>query len=774
MHFQAFQDHYAFSKKGHLIAANDVANIIIPLSLAKVKKKLDIAHSLTAKLNKFSQEMRDMHMGSIYVQMLSSIANTRLEFANNKFETISFHLAQTRQFKHSIVFDQLAKRHQENKLDTWFPSNAIQFPGSRNGLPNFDGLDRRSLETKDDNSEAPSKSVEVTSSAEITAAPPITGPQAPNPIPTTKPPGVMDLSKLAGIVEEEEDPATGSEPASEETNANTRDTQPAIEASQPASQDPIAPQIPTPAVNDSVDPLDEDFLNIYSDQYLNSQGNFNKRSVTGSVNQDLDETLSRDKRQIVIGMVTALLTSIGVSSAFGAIDANQINVIKQEVSGIGQKQKLIIHELSLDSHNIMLNRHHLNNLEQLTLKIGKLVTKQHYEQHGMLVYVLMTAEFDRIEHELNHFVAVLEAATNKNFYLGTLTQNGATEVFEQIKGLSEQKGLTPIISSPQQLSQMETTYYFAPHGISLIVEVPLVSDSNTFELYEFKAIPIKLGSEAFVKIEPAEKYLAIGEPDGMKGYAQYIELSLMDLEKCRKLGSVRLCPDLRVIRRPQNPSCLYSLWILDHQSAKDSCVITAHSNNEDQVAPLGNDLFAYYSAAPSTYQYVCTNNSMSIGPPQIHGVAEIKVPKDCFVQTSSFKLHRQNSISVKAPPKLRRWTLPVMSFLENQTQVQDVMHALDVLEHTKGLPKVDQSTIKKLKDMNKPYYYRPVPTITFVLATLAFMLVSIFLAYFLFKNYRRNRDARRAKDPEVRFRSLLQDEANLDYLETLLAKRTET
>ena len=98
------------------------------------------------------------------------------------------------------------------------------------------------------------------------------------------------------------------------------------------------------------------------------------------------------------------------------------------------------------------------------------------------MYTLIDAEFDKINDALTQYINIVESASNNDFHPAVLSSEGAISVFEQIRGQAELQGLLPVINTPQQLSQMKTHFSYTPKGIEIVIDVPLISPDNVFEL----------------------------------------------------------------------------------------------------------------------------------------------------------------------------------------------------------------------------------------------------------------------------------------------------
>ena len=484
-----------------------------------------------------------------------------------------------------------------------------------------------------------------------------------------------------------------------------------------------------------------------------------------------NNVLKRTKR-FLTGLVISLLTSIGVGSIFGAVTATQVSTLKTGVDELGSRQNLIITQLEKGSQEIMTNRNMIDGLTSLTSKLAKFTSVQHFEANGMLMYVLMTAEYARINDALNQYTQIVEASTNHRFHPSILTQHSGVSAFEEIKAIAETKGLVPIIQNAQQMSQLHTHFYFTPTGLTLVIEIPLCSEHNTFTLQKFDALPLQLGNEVYIKLVPDYPLIGIGEPD-ITGHAKYVELSWLDLARCQKLGRTYLCSEQRIVNRPNAQSFLYALYNSDHRAAQHSCRINLKGKNHDQVVAVGHDEFAYYSTHPSTYRYLCENGTIISGM-QLMGISNIQVPRSCKVETSSYILHRQSDLYREAAPKQFRWTLPALSFLQNDTSITDINSAVKAIESSKGTPPIDPEFIKEFKRLNQPFYMDSFPTTTFTVAAISLLLILCMIMIVVYKNYKASKEMHNLKDPNYRFKQLLKEESNIDYLEQLITKRLST
>ena len=805
-------NHYLFKPLGHVIISHNHAHVTIPLTLTKIRQKLVAAHGFSKMLLKLTKKGRfkDGSEGALVLKALSSATDSRYEIINNMYESAIFYGTENKMSDTELTFKDLVTRNRKS-LETFLPTSKVasrNFPAqsSQNAMNTIlnqrrsmnDGVRTinprtrqgpsappvppvpppappKTVEDVDPDPEGesdpetepePEGSVEPEDNSEAETRPEPNDNQSSNNViqdtttkststtttTTTRPPGHLDLGNLYG-----QEPVNNIDP-----NAVTEDNTTVVteEEEQLFNNDP------------------ENFPNRFTTPIQDLPNARETRSVSKRSAYSIDRVkgfgvavLHRTRRQLAMigGAVLSLLGSIGVSTAFGAYDANQIGQIKGTVNDVSRRQELMIHQLEVDSDAIMMNRHKLQSLENLTIKLGEFATTTHFQIHGMTVFMLVNAEFDRIEDELSRFLFAIEAAQSHRLHSGVLSQRGGIETFERVKSMAQARGLVPVISNPQQLSQMETHFYYVENGVRLVVEVPLCSNSDTFYLYQFLPLPVQLSTEAYVRIAPEQQILAVGEVN-IHGRAPYIEMSLLDLAQCRRLGRTYMCSEQRVVHKSSGQTCLYALYVADRNAAVKACRVLIEGQGQDHVVPIEHDKFTYFSAHASTYRYRCQNSSMIVGS-QLQDITQIQVPVNCRAETSSFILHRQNDLFMEVKPQQFSYSLPILDFLARDTRITDVITAVQVMRATPGAPEIDQETIQRIKESKKPEYLNPIPMTSILASALALIMASILVCVCCYAKRQEANEVRQRTDYNLRFKNLIRGEGNLEALENLLTNR---
>ena len=416
-------------------------------------------------------------------------------------------------------------------------------------------------------------------------------------------------------------------------------------------------------------------------------------------------TLNRKTRQAFLSLVFGVLALVGVTTIYGGVTSSQIKSVQSEVNNLVSKQAIIVAQLSHNSKEILVNRAFSEGLKNLTIKLTKFVTQEHFITHGLVMYTLIDAEFDKITDAIDQYIDIVESASNNDLHPAVLSSAGAISVHEQIRGQAKLQNLRPIINTPQQLSQMKTHFTYTSQGIEIIVDVPLISPDNVFELQKFNPIPISLSSKAYVQLVSDFPIVGLGKKD-VNHRSLFIEMSFADLDQCERLGDLFLCTRQRIVKKSNAPSCIYSLYYSDHERAEHSCQINLKGHKHDQSVDTGPNSFVYYSTQSSVSTITCQNHSVSHHQ-KLKGLSEINVPSRCKAETSQFVLYPQSELYQEGPHKSFTWSSnPSLALLANDTSVVELEDALEVASKTPGAPPLHPESFRRLQELRKPFYQR--------------------------------------------------------------------
>ena len=346
----------------------------------------------------------------------------------------------------------------------------------------------------------------------------------------------------------------------------------------------------------------------------------------------------------------------------------------------------------------------------------------------------------------------------------------SNSAFNQVKSDAAKRNLVPVIQTPQQLSQMHTSFSYTKTGITLLVEIPLISKGSTFVLHQYHPMPISLNENAYVQLLSNVPIVGLGEPD-LNGKPLFIELTHSDLSQCNHFSDkVYLCTQQRQVKRPDYPSCVYSLFHNDHRSAEHTCLMNLKAHSHDHALAVGKNEFLYFSNESQTYYIVCQNNTQS-SHQKLKGMSKVIVPSGCRLESSQFILYPQSDFEIPVKHEVHSWSNPTLSLIAKDANVNTLDKAIKALDDVKGAPPLDPASYSRFKELNRPFYHQyPVSFTSMIVASIAFLLITFLITIWVYKNYKANRRITKRQSAKYRGGKFMSNLENIAFLENLKAK----
>ena len=691
--------------------------------------------------------MGDTSLGGLQLNSLSYSCDKRYQILNSHFETSSFFYSRDHEYDANLLFKRLEQR--SIPIDFIIPDFTLAHPRFLKSSPNAVFLTKKALQSPDDNL---TKSEEETEEEDDGSG------------------ENQEEAEVEPEAEAEAEPAAGDEPESEEDPAEREAAEKAY------AEGDLSWKHFFEGANGTIKPDENDFDNPF-EILEDNPGSLLKRSVTSHESFPLHyaDILNHEKskRQVIMSILAAIGVSVGVNSLFGGEQASHLSSLDSDVQNLAAKQNTIIAQLEHNAESIMVNRAMSEGLKNLTVKTARFVQSEHFLTHGILLYTLIQSEFDRIEDALQTHISIIESAQNHNFHPSILSYDGSVSAFEQVKSDAAKRGLVPVIQTPQQLSQMHTSFTYTKQGINLLVDIPLLSKDSTFVLHQYHPLPISLSESAYVQLKSEVPIVGIGKTD-MNGKPQFIELSYSDLAQCNHFSDkVFLCTRERKVNRPNHPSCVYSLFLNDHKAAEHTCLMNLKAHSHDHALAVGKNEFIYFSNQSTTYYIVCQNNTQS-SHQKLRGSSKVIVPTGCRLESSEFILYPQSDFEIPLKYELYSWSNPTLSLIANDSNVNTLDEAIAALDKIKGAPALDPDSWRRFQRLNQPFYHRyPVSFSSMIIAGLAFALVLFVITLWVYKNYKTNQKLTRNENPKYRKDKFFEKVENIAFLERMKAKEDE-
>ncbi len=140
---------------------------------------------------------------------------------------------------------------------------------------------------------------------------------------------------------------------------------------------------------------------------------------------------------------------------------------------------------------------------------------------------------------MHHHENVVKSPQHHRLAPGALPHNVLDEILNYTLSVAKRKNMVSFVNYASDLFQVDVSHLFDPKTLqfTLILHIPLVSNANLLELYEFLPLPIHFNFSSNVSITPdvgQNNLLAIG-------HSKYFQtISSSDLHSCLHLGDTFL------------------------------------------------------------------------------------------------------------------------------------------------------------------------------------------------------------------------------------------
>ncbi len=208
----------------------------------------------------------------------------------------------------------------------------------------------------------------------------------------------------------------------------------------------------------------------------------------------------RPKHFIALGIAIA-------AAALSSYNAYRITELNNEISALKSKTDLLVDI----SH---LHEAHLHHLEEKTDGTSKLLP------YLLKLNVWFTTKItDAVEKKfqsvVHHHENVIKSAQHHRLAPGALPHDVLDKILYHTLSVAKKRNMVSFVNYALDLFQVEVSHLYDPKTLqfTLIEHIPLVSNANLLELYEFLPLPIHFNFSANVSITPdvgQNNLLAIG------------------------------------------------------------------------------------------------------------------------------------------------------------------------------------------------------------------------------------------------------------------------
>jgi hypothetical protein len=213
--------------------------------------------------------------------------------------------------------------------------------------------------------------------------------------------------------------------------------------------------------------------------------------------------------------------------AMSSFNAYRIMELNLEILALKTKTDLLVDVLHL-------HEAHLHHLEEKTDATNKLLADLLQSNVWFTTKITDTIK-KKFQSVVQHHENVIKSAQHHRLAPGSLPHDVLDEILKYTLSLARKRNIISFINYTSDLFQAEVSHLYDTKTLqfTLIVHIPLMSNANLLELYEFLPLPIHFNFSANVSITPdvgLNNLLAIGHTKSFQ------TISSTDLHSCLHLG----------------------------------------------------------------------------------------------------------------------------------------------------------------------------------------------------------------------------------------------
>jgi hypothetical protein len=394
------------------------------------------------------------------------------------------------------------------------------------------------------------------------------------------------------------------------------------------------------------------------------------------------ELPGRPKRFVALGIAIA-------AAALSSYNAYRITELNNEISALKTKTDLLVDV----SH---LHEAHLHHLEDKTDATNKLLADL-LESNVWFTAKITDAVEKKFQSVVHHHENVVKSAQHHRLAPGALPHDVLDEILNHTLTVAKKRNLVSFVNYASDLFQVEVSHLFNPKTLqfTLLVHIPLVSNTNLLDLYEFLPLPIHFNFSANVSITPdvgQNNLLAIGHSKSFQ------TISSSDLHSCLHLGDTFFCKGRKVMETSLKKSCLGSLYLGNSESIQNSCKFKIAEASE-KIFELAENTWAVYSTGTINTNQVCQSKN-SIQTRQINSGDTVTVEPGCYIRTMDHVISEDESETIEIQRKTMDWAGEIAD-LFGRANTEGIHKAIQGLR-TKYNGEFDASELFKELDQIKP------------------------------------------------------------------------
>jgi hypothetical protein len=200
---------------------------------------------------------------------------------------------------------------------------------------------------------------------------------------------------------------------------------------------------------------------------------------------------------------------------------------------------------------------------------------------------------------VHHHEKIVKSAQHHQLAPGVLPH----DILDHMTHVAKKKNLLPFVKFTSDLFQIEVSHLYTPatNKFLLILHIPMVSNTNLLNLYEFLPLLIHFNFATNISITldvGSTNLLAIGHSQS------FHTISSLGLHACLHLRDTFFCKERKVMETSLKRSCLGALYMANSESIQTHCHFKITKARE-KFFELSENTRAVYSVGTITTNEVC-------------------------------------------------------------------------------------------------------------------------------------------------------------------------
>ena len=345
---------------------------------------------------------------------------------------------------------------------------------------------------------------------------------------------------------------------------------------------------------------------------------------------------SRVKRVLPLLALLTLIPGV-LGTTLGLYNAAQISHVWSEITTNSKR----IDSLIRVAHE---HQNFLKYLETSIVDLANVVEK------SIIFGFTLNRITNQIKNRIYKSIHAVQQANHRRFAVDFLSPHESHLLYAKLQARAETYNCILGIDKHSDLFQLELSYFYNGHTVSLILHVPIFPKDSFLRLFKLHPFPLPLTDTHLVFPDTKNDILGVSNQDS----AYSAQFTSTDLMACHSINRQFFCDRNGVLQsNTGGGSCLTSLYQQDFVGAKVFCRFYIEPLQE-YVYQLLENWFLIYSPKPQTAPIVCQNGTRR----ELHlsqKSSKFHLSSGCTIQLKRQKVSADLSVKLPSDFVMVRW-----------------------------------------------------------------------------------------------------------------------